>query len=211
MKTKTQNQLPKSDWSSEEVFGLVVVAVLVCAAMVAYWIFEEDLPRVWWGLALPFGIMAGLMGIAFALRSHYGKGSLLGSRFINIAGSLYFLFLSTTHPFRGSTGSIALAIISYALGLSMGAIAGALISRIEEKHIVGDRLTWANSRNAKDQLIALAPFGGVIALFFMFDVLYPVLNGMQVFAGFFLCMTLHSLVWTYLYEKRNGIRIVIER
>lgn len=206
MESKTQNQLPESEWSFGEIFGLVAVAVLVCAAMAAYWSFEEDLPRLSWGVALLFGIMAGLMGIAFALRAHYGKDSLLGSRFIHLSGSLVFLFVSTMRYIHGSSGSIAFVIISYALGLFIGIAIGALSCGIEKKHLIGGRLTWTTSYN----ITMLATIVAAVGLFFMLNELYPDLNGIRAFAGLYFGMNFYSLVWTCLYEKRNNVRVTIE-
>ena len=210
MELKTQNRMPNPEWSFGEVFGLVAVAVLVCAAIAVYWSYEEDLPRLSWGVALLFGIMAGIMGIALALRAHYGKGSLRGSSFMALPAALFFVFLSTTHPHRGSTGSIAFAIISYALGLSVGIAMGVLTSRIEEKHITYGRLIRPTSGNARDNVLVLAGFAAAIAFFFTLDALYPGPNGMQFFAGFFLGMVFCRFVWICMYEKRNNIRVTIE-
>jgi hypothetical protein len=211
METKAQNQMSESKWSFGEVFGLVAVGVLVCGAMVAYWVFEEILPHVWWGLSLPIGIMAGLLGIAFALRSHYGKGTLLGSRFLLLPAALYFVFFSTTHPHRGNGDSITLTFVSYALGLSIGMVMGILMCRDDEKHIVGDRLRRGSDRNVKNYILIPVGLAVGFALFFGLARLCPPLIGMQVFAGLFLGMTFYSLVWTFLYEKRTGIRVIIER
>jgi len=210
MENKMQDQLPIREWSFAKVFALSSVAALVCAVMATYWTFEEELPHLW-RFVLICGVMAGLMGIAFALRAHYGKDTLRGSLFLGLSAAVLMMFISTTHPHRGSMDSIVPDVIAITLGFSIGVVIGVFIMAAQKKRIVDGRLIWAGSHAAKALLSVIAGCSMGFAFFYAVDKLYPDFNGFAFLVGLMLGGGLYSLVWVYLYEKRNGIRIIIER
>lgn len=212
MEGKHPHQSAAPAWSTARVTVFVSAGALVCAAMAANWVLEERLTQLW-KLALLCCIAAGVMGICYALKAHYGRDTLRGSILSAIGAVLFIVFISMIHPHR-EIG------IPHMLGFAAGLGAGAL-GMMRWKHYIVDNKWIVKSpragnlrsrdawKTALEIWIGPVVFATVAALVVL--KLFPFAAAFKSFAGMMLGSVFYGYAWIYAYEKRNSTQIIIER
>jgi len=214
---KGQSHYPK--WSFADASKLVVIASLPFAAIALLWVFRIDLSSY---LSLQITLLMTTISIASVVRilgQRYGRNTLWGQSLNIFVVAFYVAFcLFGWALFGKGIAMVALDLVAGTAGLFAGTGIGAIRMAAKKKRIVNGRLVSSWPSREEDLiywLISLVTVAGaiyiVLGLLLFAMMQYEDYRPVTIFCGAVLGFGIYSLVWTYLYEKRTGIRVIIER
>jgi len=191
-------------------YGLLWVIIMISA--------EEGMPQlreISWRGALEFGLLLFLFLFVayFLLRSPFFQQFRFRSFRASMVYGTCLALLFSIWPLSANSDNIRLFLIFFFSGLIVGVFYGRTAMRVMEKKIVNDRIVvpgiFPESMQFKDYwvqyLMLYVVWGASLAL--SREVFHSKDAYMGTLAGLFLGMCLYCLLWAYIYEKQNNLRL----